>query len=159
MIKTEECFYVHQQKEFISTDTPRVWEIQNVFPGEFPGDSPGNSIRKESTCNAGDPDLIPGTGRSPGEGNCKPLRYSCLGISWTEEPGGLQTMGVTRVRHDLATKPPPYSVLQFSKHFQKHWKYVIVNWNLTKIFWQSYFEKSHEFVFYLEFKTLVYKGK
>ena len=28
-------------------------------------------------------------------------------IPWTEEPGGLQSMGVARVRHDLATKPPP----------------------------------------------------
>ena len=28
-------------------------------------------------------------------------------ISWTEEPGGLQSMGVTRVGHDLVTKPPP----------------------------------------------------
>ena len=33
---------------------------------------------KESTCNAGDPDLIPGLGRSPGEGNGNPLQYSCL---------------------------------------------------------------------------------
>ena len=28
-------------------------------------------------------------------------------IPWTEEPGGLQSMGVTRVGHDLVTKPPP----------------------------------------------------
>ena len=28
-------------------------------------------------------------------------------IPWTEEPGELQSMGVARVRHDLATKPPP----------------------------------------------------
>ena len=28
-------------------------------------------------------------------------------IPWTEEPGGLQSMGLQRVRHDLATKPPP----------------------------------------------------
>jgi len=28
-------------------------------------------------------------------------------IPWTEEPGGLQSMGSQRVRHDLATKPPP----------------------------------------------------
>ena len=28
-------------------------------------------------------------------------------IPWTEEPGRLQSMGVTRVGHDLATKPPP----------------------------------------------------
>ena len=40
----------------------------------FPGDSDG----KESTCNAGDPGLIPGLGRSPGVGNGSPLQYSCL---------------------------------------------------------------------------------
>ena len=28
-------------------------------------------------------------------------------IPWTEEPGGLQSMGVARVEHDLVTKPPP----------------------------------------------------
>ena len=34
---------------------------------------------KESTCNAGDPGSIPGSGKSPGEGNgCYPLQYSCL---------------------------------------------------------------------------------
>ena len=34
---------------------------------------------KESACNAEDMDLIPGSGRSSGEGNGKPLQYSCLG--------------------------------------------------------------------------------
>ena len=38
----------------------------------FPGSSPG----KESACNAGDPGLIPGSGRSPGEGIGYPLQYS-----------------------------------------------------------------------------------
>jgi len=33
---------------------------------------------KEFACNAGDPGLIPGSGRSPGEGNGNPLQYSCL---------------------------------------------------------------------------------
>ena len=33
---------------------------------------------KESACNAGDLDSIPGLGRSPGEGNDNPLQYSCL---------------------------------------------------------------------------------
>ena len=37
---------------------------------------PGGSAGKESTCNAGDPSLIPGLGRSPGEGNGYPLQYS-----------------------------------------------------------------------------------
>ena len=39
---------------------------------------PGGSDSKESTCNAGDLGPIPGSGRSPGEGNGYPLQYSCL---------------------------------------------------------------------------------
>ena len=39
---------------------------------------PGGSESKESSCNAGDPDLIPGSGRSPGERNGDPLQYSWL---------------------------------------------------------------------------------
>ena len=46
-----------------------------VLPG-FAGGSDG----KESACNAGDPGSIPGSGRSPGEGNGYPLQYSCLEI-------------------------------------------------------------------------------
>jgi len=33
---------------------------------------------KESTCNAGEPGSIPGSGRTPREGNGNPLQYSCL---------------------------------------------------------------------------------
>ena len=40
---------------------------------------PGGSVGKESAFNAGDPTLIPGSGRSPGEGNSNPLQYSHLG--------------------------------------------------------------------------------
>ena len=39
---------------------------------------PGGSDDKESVWNTGDPGLIPGPGRSPGEGNGYPLQYSCL---------------------------------------------------------------------------------
>ena len=39
---------------------------------------PGGSDSKESACDAGDPGLIPGLGRSPGEGNGNPLQYPCL---------------------------------------------------------------------------------
>ena len=39
---------------------------------------PSCSDDKESTCNAGDPGSIPGSGRSPEEGNGNPLQYSCL---------------------------------------------------------------------------------
>ena len=41
-------------------------------------DFSGSSDYKESACNAGDPGLIPGLGRSTGEGNGNPLQYSCL---------------------------------------------------------------------------------
>ena len=106
-----------------------------------------SSAGKESTCNAGDPGSIPGSGRSTGEGIGYPLQYSQASLEdqlvknppamwetwvqslgwedplekgiatyssilawrtpWTEESGALQSMGVTRVRHDLATKPSP----------------------------------------------------
>ena len=57
-------------------------------------DFPGGSDGKMSVYNVGDPGLIPGLGRSPGEGNGSPLQYSCL------EPGGLQSRGSQRVGHD-----------------------------------------------------------
>ena len=48
---------------------------------------PGGSDGKASACNAGNRGSIPGSGRSPGEGNGNPLQYSCLenpmdGESW-----------------------------------------------------------------------------
>ena len=41
-------------------------------------DFPGGLDSKASVCNVGDPGLIPGSGRSLGEGNGNPLQYSCL---------------------------------------------------------------------------------
>ena len=59
-----------------------------MFFGGFPGGSNG----KESTCNAGDPDSIPGSERSTGGGHGYPLQYSCLGDLLNEEPGRLRSM-------------------------------------------------------------------
>ena len=47
---------------------------------------PGTSVVKNLSANTGDEGLIPGLGRSPGEGNGNPLL--AWGIPWTEEPGG-----------------------------------------------------------------------
>ena len=63
------------------------------MPG-FPGGSDG----KASACNAGDPGLIPGWERAPGEGNGNPLAYSCLenptdGGAWWATFMGLQRVG------------------------------------------------------------------
>ena len=57
---------------------------------------PGGSVVKNPPANAGDardPSLIPGWGRSRRVGNGNPLQYSCWEIPWTEEPGGLPSMG------------------------------------------------------------------
>ena len=40
---------------------------------------PGSSVVKNLPANAGDTDSVPGSGRSPGEGNDNPFKYSCLG--------------------------------------------------------------------------------
>ena len=55
---------------------------------------PGGSDGKEYACNAGDPGLIPGSGRSPGEGNGNPLQFFCLENSRNspKEPGKLNTV-------------------------------------------------------------------
>ena len=49
---------------------------------------PGGSDGKEYACNAEDPGLIPGLGRSPGGGHGNPLQYSCL-----ENPHGQRNLG------------------------------------------------------------------
>ena len=51
-------------------------EKYNIHQRGFPG-----------ACNVGDPGLIPGLGRFPGEGNGNPLQDSCQENPWTEEPG------------------------------------------------------------------------
>ena len=43
---------------------------------------------------------IPGLGISSRGGHGNPLQYSCLENPWTEEPGGLQSIGSQRVGHD-----------------------------------------------------------
>ena len=61
----------------------------------------------EFACNAGasgDPGLIPGSGRSPGEENNNPLQYSYLENPMDKGAWQARVHGVTRVRHDLATE-------------------------------------------------------
>ena len=61
---------------------------------------PYSSVGEESAFSAGDLASIPGSGRSPGEGNGNLPQYSCL-----ENPMDRGVHGVARVGHDLATKP------------------------------------------------------
>ena len=64
---------------------------------------PGGSDGKESACNAGDQGSIPAWGRSPGEGNGTHSSILAWRTPWSEETGGLQSMGSQKVRHDLVT--------------------------------------------------------
>ena len=66
---------------------------------------PGGSDGKESACSAGDLSSIPGSGRSPGEGNGNPLQYSCLENPMDRGAWQATIHGITRVGHDLVTKP------------------------------------------------------
>ena len=62
---------------------------------------PGGSDGKESACSAGDLGLIPWLERSGGERNGYPLQYSCLGNPVTEQPSGLQSVGLQRATNTL----------------------------------------------------------
>ena len=78
-----------------------IWEVYAQNAG-----FPGGSVRKESACNAGDLGLIPGLGRSPGEGHGNSLQYSYLESPMDRGAWQATVHGVTRVGHDLVTKPP-----------------------------------------------------
>ena len=49
-----------------------------------------------------DMDSVPGSGRCPGEGNGNPFQYSCWEIPWTEDPDGLQFMGLQKSQTRLS---------------------------------------------------------
>ena len=54
------------------------WRTGELSPLVATMGFPGGSDGKASAYSAGDPGLMPGSGRSPGEGNGNPLQYSCL---------------------------------------------------------------------------------
>ena len=62
----------------------------------------GGSDGKESACNAGDPGLIPGSGRSLGEGNGYPFQYSCLENSMDRGAWWATVHGVTKSQTRLS---------------------------------------------------------
>ena len=73
---------------------------------------PCGSAGRESSCNAGNLGLIPGLGRSPGEGKGYPLQYSGMDNSIN----CVQSMGSQKVRHDWVT----FTFYVFD--------YVVINW-------------------------------
>ena len=63
---------------------------------------PGGSDGKESACSMGDPGLIHGSGRSPGEGNGNPLQYCCLENSMDRGGWWATVHGVAKSRTQLS---------------------------------------------------------
>ena len=83
MIKTQDAASVRDTTgnnasmeidEMILFDLCKKYLLSSVFQGGFSGDS----VMKNPPANAGDASWIPGSERSPGEGNGNPLQYSCL---------------------------------------------------------------------------------
>ena len=85
---------------------------------------------KESTCSGGlgDPGLIPGLRRTPGEGNGNSVQYSCLGDAMEKGAGWAIVSGVTKVRHELVTKPSPLQKIIFNMINTDH-NMIVINHN------------------------------
>ena len=71
------------------------------------GVSQGAQWVKEPACNAGDMGLISVLGRSPRGWQGNPLQYSFLENPMDRGTWQATVHGITEVRHDLATRPPP----------------------------------------------------
>ena len=93
----------------------KLWAPNTGEPGLIPGQGtrshmlgfPRSSFGKESDCHAGGLGLIPGLGRSLGEGNGNPLQDSCLGNPMDRGTWRATVHRIARAGHDLVTKPPP----------------------------------------------------
>ena len=86
-----------KSKERIIWLSSRTWLLSRsiwIFPG-------GSEV-KVSACNEGDPGLIPGSGRSPGEENGNPLQYSCLENPIYGGPWWATVHGVAKSRTRLS---------------------------------------------------------
>ena len=68
----------------------------------FDKNVPDGSDSKESACNMGNLGLIPGSRRSPGEGNGNPFQYSCLENSTDRGAWQATVHGVTKSRTQLS---------------------------------------------------------
>ena len=82
-------------------DLCHEWNVSRRLPA--PG-LPWWLSGKESTCNSGHVSSVPGSRRSPGEGNVYPLQYSCLGNPINRRALWTTVHGVAKVGHNLATK-------------------------------------------------------
>ena len=81
---------------------------------------PHSSVGKVCACSEGDLGSIPGSGRSPGEGNGNPLQYSCLENPMDRGAWRATVHKVSRVGHNLVTKPPPPPRITKTPEYPNH---------------------------------------
>ena len=107
LLKQEQLQASHKLKEEICNFVPEnfkegLWTIQQIdtlYILSFPGCSVVKNLPANAG-DAGDSGSIPGSGRYPGGGNSNPASILARKIPWTEESGGLQSIGSHRVRHN-----------------------------------------------------------
>ena len=88
---------------FLIGSSDRRQETREYLPSPSHSGFPGGSDGKAPACNAEDPGSIPGSWRSPGEGNGNPLQYSCLENSMGRGAWQAAVHRVAKVRHDWVT--------------------------------------------------------
>ena len=107
---------------------PHLSEVCNLRANAFLGkarwtmDFPGGSAGKESACNAGDPGLIPGSERCPGEGNGYPLQYSYPENSMDRAAWWAAVLGVTESRTWLSDQHTHTHTRELHGHNCYSWK-------------------------------------
>ena len=74
----------------------------------------GGSAVNNLPANAGPASLIPGSGRSPGEGNGKPFSILAWEIPRTEKPGGLQSTESQRAGHNILAKQQQQTAVEIT---------------------------------------------
>ena len=93
------------------------WKSINMFSGSSINDFPGGSDGKASACNAGDLGSIPGSGRSPGEGNGNPLQYYCLENPMDRGAWQAAVYGVAKSQTRLSDFPSQSHCINYESHF------------------------------------------
>ena len=126
------CYYHSADLRYIMT-CPRAYNPSEALLGLKPcSPGSGDSEGKESACSAGSLGLIPGSGRTPGEGHGNPLQYSCL-----ENPmdRGAERATVQRV----AKSPTRLSDLIFTLGPKSRWGQTILPQRLQGRFFSHFF--------------------
>ena len=116
----------------------QIWKFGITFPllDRYFGGFSGGSEDRESACNAGDPGSIPGSGRSPGEGNGNPPQCSCLEKSMHRGAWLATVHRVQRVRYDWAANTFTFTDILNKCYFEGKdllWDYMILAYSVCVV--------------------------